>query len=70
MPCFKLASGVGFLGVPGWLRQLSVGPLVSAHDHDRVVCGFEPPVGLCADRAEPAWDSLSLSLSLSLRINK
>ena len=40
--------------------------------------GFEPRVRLCADSAEPAWDSLSLSLcpspayavSLSLKINK
>ena len=26
---------------------------------------IEPHIGLCADGAEPAWDSLSLSLSLS-----
>ena len=25
---------------------------------------FEPCIRLCADSAEPAWDSLSLSLSL------
>ena len=39
---------------------------------------FEPCIGLCADSMEPAWDSLSpslsspplLSLSLSLKINK
>ena len=41
--------------------------------HDLVVCGIEPRVGLCADSAEPVWDSLSappqpaLSLSLSLK---
>ena len=29
---------------------------------DLTVCEFEPHVGLCTDRAEPAWDSLSLSL--------
>ena len=29
---------------------------------DLTVCGTEPRVGLCADRAEPAWDSLSSSL--------
>ena len=28
---------------------------------DLTVRGFEPRVGLCADSAEPAWDSLSLS---------
>ena len=50
--------------------------------HDLMVCGFKPPVGLCLDSAELAWDSLSpslsappqlslsLSLSLSLKINK
>ena len=32
--------------------------------HDFLVCGFEPQVGLHADSTEPAWDSLSLSLSL------
>ena len=40
--------------------------------HDLTVRGFEPHVGLCADSVEPAWDSLSPSLSAptSLRINK
>ena len=48
--------------------------------HDLMVCEFEPCVGLCADSMEPAWDSLSpslsasfsfsLSLPLSLKINK
>ena len=28
------------------------------------VCEFEPRVGLCADSVEPAWDSVSLSLSV------
>ena len=30
--------------------------------HDLTVCEFESCVGLCADGADPAWDSLSLSL--------
>ena len=34
--------------------------------HDLTVSEFEPHVGLCADRSEPAWDSLSLPLSLPL----
>ena len=43
---------------------------------DLMVCEFEPHIGLCADRVEPAWNSLSLlslplphlgSLSLSLK---
>ena len=31
--------------------------------HDLMACEFEPHVGLCADSAEPASDSLSPSLS-------
>ena len=31
--------------------------------HDLTVCEMEPHIGLCADSAEPAWDSLSPSLS-------
>ena len=48
--------------------------------HNLVVHEFKPHIGLCADSAEPAWDSLStllsasspfsLSLSLSLKLNK
>ena len=34
-------------------------------DHDLMVRGFEPHIRLCADSVEPAWDSLSPSLSLS-----
>ena len=32
--------------------------------HGPTVHEFEPQVGLCADSVEPAWDSLSPSLSL------
>ena len=48
-------------------------------DHDLTGREFQPQIGLSADGAEPAWDSLSLShcpscislsLSLSLKINK
>ena len=45
--------------------------------HDLAFRGCKPGVGLGADSAEPAWDSLSLTLSLpllalsvSLKINK
>ena len=44
--------------------------------HDLMVCGFKPHVGLHADGAEPAWDSLPLPLSahplltLSLSLSK
>ena len=34
--------------------------------HDLTVPEFEPHTGLCTDSAEPAWDSHSLSPSLSL----
>ena len=33
-------------------------------DHDLMVHGTEPGMGLCADSTEPAWDSLPLSLPL------
>ena len=33
--------------------------------HDLTVPEFEPRIGLWADSTEPAWDSLSPSLSLS-----
>ena len=32
--------------------------------HDLTAHEFESCVGLCADSAEPGWDSLSLALSL------
>ena len=44
--------------------------------HHLTVREFEPHIGLCADRAEPAWDCLSPSLSappppaLSLSLSK
>ena len=50
-------------GAPAWLSRFTVGE-------------FEPCIRLCADRAEPAWDYLSLSLcpscalSVSLKRNK
>ena len=37
-------------------------------DHDLTVCEFEPYIGLCADGVEPAWDSLSPSLSTHLSL--
>ena len=41
--------------------------------HDFRVREMEPRMGLCTDSAEPAWDSLSVSLCplpLSLKINE
>ena len=34
--------------------------------HDLMAREFEPRIRFCADSMEPAWDSLPLSLSLSL----
>ena len=39
--------------------------LDSGSGHDLTARGFEPRLVLCADSAEPAWDSLSLSPCLS-----
>ena len=50
-------------GVPGWLSPLSIWLLVSVQVMISWFCEFEPHDWLCADSAEPAWDSLSPSLS-------
>ena len=56
----------------GIIKDLGVAQLVKCptldfgSDHDLTVCEFEPRIGLCADSAEPAWDYLSLPLSLPL----
>ena len=49
-----------------WVAQ-SVGPLALgfSSDRDLTVHGFKPHIRLCADSVGPAWDSPSLSLSLS-----
>ena len=39
-----------------WVQRLT---LNLNSGHDLVVHEFEPHIGLCADNAEPAWDSLS-----------
>ena len=51
---------------------IKIKPLTSGFDsgHDLIVCEFKPRIGLWADSAEPAWDSLSLSLSFSPPISK
>ena len=60
-----------------WVAESVTHPAVDFSAwHDLMVCEFEPPVGLCADSTEPAWDSLSAPpplvpfLSLSLSQNK
>ena len=62
-----------------WGTQ-QVGPptLDFSSGHDLAVQGIQPHIRLCADRAESAWNPLSLALSalplcffsLSLKINK
>ena len=37
--------------------------------HDFTACGFEPHIGLCAGSRELAWDSLSLSQTVSLEFS-
>ena len=66
---------------PGWLSRLSLRLLVWAQVMISV-CDFEPHIGLRTGSTEPAWDSLSptlsalpllactISLSLSHKINK
>ena len=49
--------------VAQWVTRLTLG---FGSDRDLMVCEGEPCIGLCADRAEPVWDSLSLPLSLPL----
>ena len=65
----------GDSGTPGWLSQLSIRLLISTQVAISKFHELEPRVGLCADSAEPAWDSLSLpappllALSLPLKID-
>ena len=50
-----------------WVAQLVERPTLGfSLGHDLMVRGFKPRVGLHADSMEPAWDSLSPSLSLPL----
>ena len=58
-----------------WVAQLVKCPTLGfGSGHDLKVWELEPYIGLCADNAEPAWDSLSapplLSISLSNTLNK
>ena len=50
-----------------WMVQLlKCLTLYFVSGRDLMVREVEPQVGLCTDSVEPAWDSLSLSLSLCL----
>ena len=48
-----------------WVAQLVKRPtLYFGSGHDLSFCEMEPCIRLCTDSGEPAWDSLSPSLSL------
>ena len=51
-------------GAPWWLSWLSVGLQLRSWSHNE----FEHLIRLCTSGAEPTWDSIFLSLSLSLPI--
>ena len=60
-----------------WVAQLVKCPTLGFRSgHDLPVREFKPPIWLCTDGVEPAWDSLFPSfsapplLALSLKINK
>ena len=60
-----------------WVTRLVKRPTPDlGSGHDLMVFEFQPLIGLCTDSVEPAWDSLSPSLSAppllahSLKINK
>ena len=57
--------GLGVPRVAQWVKRPTLG---FGSGRDLTVCGFEPCMGLFADSVEPAWDSLSQSLSLSLSV--
>ena len=56
-------------GVPGWHKSVKRQTLDLGSGHDLVICEIKPRAGLCADSAEPAWDSLSAPSLLSLSQN-
>ena len=58
----KLQSDAA-LGGAQWVKRLA---LDLGSRHDLMVHEFKLRVGLCADSTEPAWDSLSPSISLPL----
>ena len=55
-------------GAPGWLSRLSV-RLNFGSGHDLKVCESELRIRPGVNSAEPAWDSLSPSLSASLSLS-
>ena len=63
---FKLnAPGRQGAWVAQSLKHLTLG---FSSGHDLTVYEFKPRIGLCTESAEHAWDTLSLSLLLSLSL--
>ena len=58
-----LTTGKG--GGASVAQQVKHLPLGFGSGHDLTIHGFKPLIGLYADGREPAWDSLSLPLSVS-----
>ena len=57
-------------GVPEWFQSAKRLTLGLGSGYNLMVRGFKPRAGLCADGTEPAWDSVSLSLSLPLALSQ
>ena len=74
----KIKCTSSFWSRGAWVAQSVKRPTLGFGScHDLMVHGIEPCIGLCADSAKPAWDSLSPVLSappllvlLPLKINK
>ena len=60
-------GGEGELGGAWVAQSLEHLTLGFSSGHDLMVCESEPCIGVCAGSAEPAWDSLSPTPSLSLQ---
>lgn len=53
-----------------WVAQLVKHQTLDfSSGHDLMVCEIEPHIELCNDSTEPAWDSLSLPISLSISLS-
>ena len=63
MTSYYKNTGLGVLSLGGSVGYASGSWYSSGHD-DLMVREFEPRIRLGADSVEPAWDSLSLPLSL------
>ena len=59
----EFANCLKYFGRGAWVAQLVKHQTLDfSSGHDLTVHEFKPHIGLCADTAGPAWDSLSCSL--------